>query len=243
MIARSLAYAEFHRRIFQEAAIIRRIQEGISEWVAEERRLETERMEREEKAEEAERQALREAGQQLPSKEAKKGVPLEHPQRHLIPALVARLQHHNLYSDIFESFYLKKTNEFYVEEAKNLRSKLSATDFIIRCEERQEEEMARAEATMPEESINRVILELNRSFLNGHLDWIATQGTSKYSMRVYDNSLVMLALPALMPGTGPQIERLRNIYRVYSQVEGLKVLLAAFKLAVKVCHRLHKFPG
>ena len=135
---RSLAHAEFLKRILQDTPIVRRIQEGIYAWVDHERK----------------------------NRE-------EHAVRPLMPSLVARLQHHNLYNDIFESFYLKKTNDFYVAEAKELREKLNPAEFIRYCLNREAEERDRAYAVLPEESMDRVILEMDRSFLNGHLDWIA----------------------------------------------------------------------
>jgi cullin 4 len=138
---RSLAHAEFFGHILNQAPITRRIREGISTWVDEER-------------------ATRK----------------EHELRHVIGALVAQLQHHDLYSDIFESFYLKKTGEFYVDEGKELREQLNSGEFVRHLFARQSEEQQRALAVLPEESLDRITLEMNRSFMSGHLDWVANGG-------------------------------------------------------------------
>lgn len=96
-----------------------------------------------------------------------------HEARPVISALVTQLERHALYQDILESFYIKKTNEYYVEEAKRLRQELQPSEFCRHAEERHDQEVERARSVLLESSAQKISLETDTALLTAHLDWIA----------------------------------------------------------------------
>ena len=134
------------KTIFQNAAIVSRIRGAIDQWVTFER---------------TESEAKQSTG---------------HPQRALVPALVRQLQRYGLYQELFESFYLKQTHEFYEAESKRLRETLQASAFVVHVKNRDDQEYQRALALLPAPTAGKVALETTTALLGLHMDWIATEG-------------------------------------------------------------------
>lgn len=103
----------------------------------------------------------------------------EHASRPVIRALVTRLQHHGLYADLFESFYLRKTHELYLAKGAKARQELGAQAqmFLLQSQELFNRERARAQAVLPESSVDKVCLATETAFLNPQMDWVAMPGT------------------------------------------------------------------
>ena len=148
---RALAYDGFLNHIFQNASIIKRLHEAIDQWVSFER---TSTEDDQSKA---------------------------HPLQHLIPALVKQLQRHGLYYDLFQSFYLKNTHDFYAQESTRLRETKRADEFVLHAKLRDDEEYRRAQALLPEDTADKVSLETSIALLTPHLEWVAREGTSNMS--------------------------------------------------------------
>ncbi|THH31569.1 hypothetical protein EUX98_g2606 [Antrodiella citrinella] len=137
---RSLCYDQFALGIFQNAAIVLKLQSGITEWVAYERTLHA-----------------------------------AHPQRPSILSLIARLSHHNKYAEIFESTYLSTTAVFYTAESVQKTTELDAQKFLVHCQGRREEEIARAKETMPEVSWVKAREKADKALLDGRLQWLVEE--------------------------------------------------------------------
>lgn len=138
----SLAHEGLYKRIFQEEAIVQRIRDGIKDWLAYERRHDT-----------------------------------EHELRPLIPALVAELQRHGLYHDLFEHHYVELTHAYYVSLSLELRNKLSPVPFVKQVSAHEAKEHSRVEAVALKSTAERVSHETIVAMLAAHVDWLAQGGS------------------------------------------------------------------
>ncbi|PSS22629.1 hypothetical protein PHLCEN_2v3056 [Hermanssonia centrifuga] len=137
-----------------------------------------------------------------------------HQLRDLIPALIDRLQHHNCYYELFQTFFDSITHDFYFAESAQLRKSLTAKKFLAHTEERSKEEDQRARKLFPDATRELILRTMDKALYSERLEWIAGE-----------------ALPQFMEKQSP--DALLLMYNKFSRVDGLKVLQVSFKRYVK----------
>ncbi|THG96189.1 hypothetical protein EW026_g5599 [Hermanssonia centrifuga] len=137
-----------------------------------------------------------------------------HQLRDLIPALIDRLQHHNCYYELFQTFFDSITHDFYFAESAQLRKSLTAKKFLTHAEERSKEEDQRARKLFPDATRELILRTMDKALYFEQLEWIAGE-----------------ALPQFMEKQSP--DALLLMYNKFSRVDGLKVLQVSFKKYVK----------
>ncbi|KAH9850620.1 Cullin-domain-containing protein [Lenzites betulinus] len=138
-----------------------------------------------------------------------------HTLRACLPRLVQHLRVHGLYKDVVESTYLICTHDFYTKESDALASggTTNAKDFLLHVQARSKEELDRASEVLLYESVTPVQDTADSALLAGRLDWLAKD-----------------ALETLI--TARNDAQLKKMYKLFAKVDGLKVLIAAFKLHI-----------
>ncbi|TFK63076.1 Cullin-domain-containing protein [Pluteus cervinus] len=137
-------------------------------------------------------------------------VRLDHELRLYIPALVSHLVSHRQYAN-FEAYYIDITQEFYKADSEQHAETMKADprDFFRHVRRRIEEEDQRSKDVLLAGSLAPVRVVVEKSLLEGRLDWIST--TVGPYMEVND------------------LDSLSSMYKLFSRVGALKVLCAAFK--------------
>ncbi|KAH8101424.1 Cullin-domain-containing protein [Cristinia sonorae] len=126
--------------------------------------------------------------------------------RPVIVRLITQLKHHKQYANVFERHLLSLTKSFYVAESAEKVEELSAEKFLVHCQKRREEEIARAKEVLPEESWERVREATDRALLEGRLDWLV------------DNALKPLMDASSKSGLG-------RMYRLFGAVDGMQTFV------------------
>ncbi|KAJ3485804.1 hypothetical protein NLI96_g4680 [Meripilus lineatus] len=157
-----------------------------------------------------------------------------HAHREVLPKFIARLQHHGQYDEIFESYLVSVTFDFYSSESTDLSKSLTAQDFLLHCEGRRNEEIRRAKDVMPRSSWLVIQGTTDRALLSGRLEWLVKDGkfcTSDALGVAIDFRLVFTALAPLIEQR--KEKELERMYQLFVTVDGKKVLLEGFKLCIQ----------
>lgn len=216
---RTLCYSQFSLQIFGNSDIAQKIRAGIDDWIIWERK---------------NRSVFQGARRDIP---LIRGITRAvHAHREVLPKFIARLQHHGQYDEIFESYLVSVTFDFYSSESTDLSKSLTAQDFLLHCEGRRNEEIRRAKDVMPRSSWLVIQGTTDRALLSGRLEWLVKDGkfcTSDALGVAIDFRLVFTALAPLIEQR--KEKELERMYQLFVTVDGKKVLLEGFKLCIQVC--------
>ncbi|GLB36813.1 putative cullin family protein [Lyophyllum shimeji] len=137
---------------------------------------------------------------------------MAHPLRHEIPKLVAHLVTHKQYSS-FEEYFIKIADAWYTAKSEEMARSMKddAKGFFEFGYSRIDEECQRAMDVLPIGSWTIVRETAERAIWNGRLEWLATETVGPF---VDSNDLSTLL----------------NMYERFSRVNGLKVLVSAFRV-------------
>jgi len=135
-----------------------------------------------------------------------------HNQREQFISLVTHLVSHNQYHDLFETYYIKCTQEYFADESKRKveEEKVTAQVFITHCTTRKEEEEQRADAVLLEYTKPSVVSTTHHALLQGRLAWLAKDVVGPFMDEKDSN-------------------RLRRAYQLFAHVDGLPKLCAEYK--------------
>ncbi|RDB27309.1 Cullin-4 [Hypsizygus marmoreus] len=140
---------------------------------------------------------------------------LEHDLRPDIVALVSHLVTHKQYAT-FEEYYIKTTESFYTAESDELSKSMKADPkgFFKHAYLRIEEETKRAKDILPVGSWSLVRETTERAIWGGRLTWLSTETVGPYV-------------------DSEDITTLATMYKLFSRVDGVKALVAAFRAHVQ----------
>jgi cullin-4 len=149
----------------------------------------------------------------------------------LIPSLVAHLMTHSHYQQIFEDPYLKELSTYYVRESQGLAAKHAdnGAAFINEATVRLEKEVERAKDLLPSGSWAVVRRETQEALFGQQLQWLAKTGEQRLFDLLFANGYEchITALSKWMDNR--DLKGLAQIYQIFIQVQGTKILCNAFK--------------
>lgn len=85
--------------------------------------------------------------------------------------MIGHLEHHGVYHDLFEKYFLDITRAFFAGESEELRETMSPKQFLLHCEARHVQEKGRAQELIPRRSIQAVLDIVDKALLCDRLEW------------------------------------------------------------------------
>lgn len=126
-----------------------------------------------------------------------------------------------VYASCFENFFIEKTAEYYRKESENFLSQHSVVDYMIKCENRLAEEIARSNNYLEERSKKYLLTTMHNVLIKDHAQEMYDQFLKLLEQNEIEHILRMYKLLAKVPVT---LQALADSLENYIKLEAAKAI-------------------